>query len=405
MNVDADVLATQEYKQACGSCEFRTVCGDDLVDADHITLLPGVTPLRAEAHYRAGIETRAALAALDWRTARVIESGLDVLSLMADASVWGDPTAPVGDLVTSKAKAVASALEDAGIATVGDFAGLHVPTAQAYNGVKVSNLSKDIDTARVAKVKKVYLQRGVDSIDIPRADIEMDVDMENDTNGNIYMWGTRLKVRNRKATVPGVGYKAFVTWEDNDDAGEAQAFIEMWKWIQALITTATTNGFTFKAYYYTPAEDRCMRHLVKKHAGVPGIPTSEELEAFIASEHWVDLSIAVKNQLVWPTLDLSLKSVAKWARHSWRDTDASGDSSTVWHYDALNAATEDEREAARQRLLEYNEDDVVATWVLREWLSKLASARDPKSRVPVLSSLDGRFLRSRSTRRRQAARS
>ena len=148
-----------------------------------------------------------------------------------------------------------------------------------------------------------------------------------------------------------------------------------------------------------------MRHLVKKHAGVPGIPTSEELEAFIASDHWVDLSIAVKNQLVWPTLDLSLKSVAKWARHSWRDTDASGDSSTVWHYEAVHGETEEIRDAARQRLLDYNEDDVIATWVLREWLSKLSKARDPKSRVPVLSSLDSRFMRNRPTRRRKAARS
>ena len=101
-----------------------------------------------------------------------------------------------------------------------------------------------------------------------------------------------------KAAIPGEGYRPFVTWGDNDDAGEAKAFADMWSWIQALITISDNAGLTFKAYYYTPAEDRCMRHLVKKHAGVPGIPTPEELEAFIASEHWVDLSVAVKNQLV-----------------------------------------------------------------------------------------------------------
>ena len=36
--------------------------------------------------------------------------------------------------------------------------------------------------------------------------------------------------------------------------------------------------------------------------------------------------------------------------------------------DGLNAA---ERKAARRRVLEYNEDDVRATWHVREWMDRL----------------------------------
>ena len=163
MDVNAEVLAVQEYKQACSSCEFRTACSDDLVDADHITLLPGVTPLRAEAHYNAGIETRAALAALDWKTAKVIESGLAVADLIDEAAVWGDPVAPVSDLVASKSKAVAPAHAEAGVQTLGDFAGLHKATAEAYKGIRLESCKRH-RYRPPAKVKKVYLQRGVDGI-------------------------------------------------------------------------------------------------------------------------------------------------------------------------------------------------------------------------------------------------
>lgn len=400
MDPEADALAGPELKSECKSCEFRTVCHDELVDSDHITLIPGITPARARDHYEAGIETRAALSRLDWKTAKVISTGCDVASLREKAAKWEDPVAPVVDLIGARSTRVLAVLEELGIDTVGKFANLHGPTATAYAGLTPKNLPDQVDAARVAKIQKVHLKRGVSKLAVNRADIELDVDMENEAGGIIYMWGTRLHIRNKSLSLPGNAYRAFTTWEKDDNDGEARAFAEMWDWIMALITIANNSGLTFKAYYYTGAENRCMRHLATKHAGTPGVPSIEAVEALIASEHWVDLYQTVSNDLVWPTEDLSLKSVAKWARHSWRDHDASGDSSTVWYRDAVNDSSDEKARAeAQQRLLDYNEDDVVATWVLREWLEKLASAREPGRRVPSVATLNTRFLRT-STRKR-----
>jgi predicted RecB family nuclease len=136
-----------------------------------------------------------------------------------------------------------------------------------------------------------------------------------------------------------------------------------------------------------------MRSIANRYPHVQGMPTTSEVEAFLASEHWVDLYKIISEQLVWPTEDLGLKSTAKWARHSWRDSDANGASSAVWYLQATDEeAGEKDRTFAMQRLREYNEDDVVATLKLRDWLDSLNGSR-AADRLPRAESLDKRFKR------------
>jgi predicted RecB family nuclease len=394
----AEAMVGPEKKSECGSCPWREVCRDEMLEMDHITLLAGVTPERARVHYAAGITSRAELARLDWATAKVLDAGVDVAAMLAN-SVGAFPGDAAETLLPGRGGR--AALEKAGLVTVADVLALDVKTAQAYAGLKTSGLADAIDKARVAKVGKVHLARGVEKLVVPRADIELDVDMENQAGGIIYLWGTRLVIRHENLRIPGPGYRPFATFGVDDYEGEANAFAGMWSWMQSLRTLAAQSGLTFKAYCYTGAEVRCMRHLVKEYAGMRGIPSSEELEEFIDSEEWVDLYTIVESNLVWPTEDLGLKSLAKWARHSWRDTDASGDSSTVWYTEATTDPDEATRDAAQRRLLEYNEDDVVATWVLRDWLTRLATARQPGQKLPNVASLESRF--ARRVRRTRAA--
>ena len=61
--------------------------------------------------------------------------------------------------------------------------------------------------------------------------------------------------------------------------------------------------------------------------------------------------------------------MAAQAGFAWRDDDPSGLNSQLWFAEAVHAETADPRRAAaRQRVLEYNEDDVIATAQLRAWL-------------------------------------
>ena len=61
----------------------------------------------------------------------------------------------------------------------------------------------------------------------PRADIEVDVDMEN-TNDGCYLWGALITDRRGRAPTP--RYVAFVTWDPDIEAGELLAFKEFWSW-------------------------------------------------------------------------------------------------------------------------------------------------------------------------------
>ncbi len=402
---DVEQLTQAESKADCKECQWRTVCHDDLLERDHVTLIPGVTPARSEKFVSIGVAKRADVARLDPRTASVVQahSTMDLPKLMAKAQNL-TPDTPVDVLfrkgrADAKSKSKPELLRDLGVETVGDLLTLDPHTASVgYLG----GLVRYIDSARANKVGKVLRARGVESFTLPRADVEVDVDMENDatidpsadseTQGLIYMWGTLTTSRHEGFKLPGKRYRDFSTFTADDVEGEAQAFIELWQWLHGLMMLCRVDGLTFKAYCYSGAEARCMRSIASRHAGVPGMPSIEEVNAFLASEHWVDLYKIVSEQLVWPTEDLGLKSTAKWARHSWRDDDANGASSTVWYQQATKGETEQVRSAAAARLREYNEDDVIATLKLRDWLDSLNSSR-AADRLPSAESLDKRFKR------------
>jgi predicted RecB family nuclease len=74
---------------------------------------------------------------------------------------------------------------------------------------------------------------------------------------------------------------------------------------------------------------------------------------------------------------LRLKAVAPVAGFAWRDPEPGGENSMAWYRAAVSgsgeAATDDAR-IHRQRILDYNEDDVRATYVLRQWMSQQPDA-------------------------------
>src|ERR1035437_6691130 len=69
------------------------------------------------------------------------------------------------------------------------------------------------------------------------------------------------------------------------------------------------------------------------------------------------------------TYGLGLKQVAHaGSGFSWRDDNPGGLNSQSWFADAVHAETEAVRAGLTQRVLDYNEGDVRATYALRRWL-------------------------------------
>ena len=206
---------------------------------------------------------------------------------------------------------------------------------------------------------------GPERIGCPTADVEVDVDMES-YDDTTYLWGASVSVN---VPTPGVesGYRAFVEWGDLNAASEAAVFAAFWRWLSGVRETCALQGRTFAAYcFWAQAEDGAMNRAVE--SPLDGGPTREDLRAFRDSTpaQWIDLHEQAKGQLQTEG-PLGLKQLAVAAGFRWRDANPSGEASMLWYEEATRGGSE--RDAARTRLVQYNEDDCRATKALRDWLN------------------------------------
>ena len=259
--------------------------------------------------------------------------------------------------------AQADALLGVGIATVDQLARYTGEPPVDWAGGSFD----DAVVTAAAWLADVPLIRRVRTPRIHRADIEVDVDMESFGESGAYLWGTLL-TDTTDPDVP-VRYRPFVTWTPLPTADEARSFAEFWTWLCTQRERAASGGKTFAAYCYSQqAENRWLLGSADRFAGMPGIPTRADVEAFIASEQWVDVFEAVGDNFI-STGGKGLKRVAPIAGHRWRDPEAGGEASMDWYAAAVGLTGRTPDHDQRTRLLHYNEDDVVATKVLREWMT------------------------------------
>jgi len=113
-------------------------------------------------------------------------------------------------------------------------------------------------------------------------------------------------------------------------------------------------------------------------------PLRAELDAFRSRtpSEWIDLHDVAKRQIQTDG-PLGLKVLATTAGFAWRDENPSGEASMVWFEEAR--ADTAEGAAARQRILEYNEDDCRATKALREWILAEVPHLPSRHEVPTAS--------------------
>ena len=387
-------LVGPEWKDECKSCSWREVCHDELkLDLDHITLIPGITPDKARPHYANGVRTVGALARLDYRTAVAIDYDIDVRSAVAEAQVAN--LSEKADLILRNHGAndeAVQALELAGVVKNSDIAAFDFKTS-AYFGTKVNRLADAIDQARVMKVQKAHRARNTEYVQIPRAAIEIDVDIE-DSNGHVYLIGARARGYRKRGGDEKLRFEmhSFVTWEGTEDA-EAKVFADFWTYIQGMIAYSKANKYGLRVFHYTRHEDQAFLELAKRHAGKTNIPSVDDVQAFLSSDYWVDLYPIVSKQLIWPTEEKTLKKLAGYVGFLWRDEAPGGDNSIAWYKEAHGNESSEVREEFQNRIIAYNEDDVQAQLEIRDWINRFGETRKPGLRLPSAEKLDRRFSR------------
>lgn len=360
-----DLLAAPVRIAECNACPWWEYCRSRLeAGSGDVSLLPRVGWREWSIHRQHGVFDRAGLARLDYRTARLVCAGVDVPEFQRLVDGLEDDT-PISDLgVVVRAKTHLARLEEEGVMTFGDLMALDQRTA-SYHGCGMSWLPEQIDLARAALgPSPVYRRRGADRIVVPRADVEVDVDMENIEEG-VYLWGALHTIRNSDAA-PST-YHAFVTWDSLTLGGELQNFEEFWSWLLDVRAGARRRGLMFRAYCYNASAE----NTYLKKLGL-GLGRFEEVIEFIQSEEWVDLLRTVDGQLITGT-GSGLKAIAPLTGFRWEVEDPGGAVSMV-QYDVASCPEETaERSAARDWLLTYNRGDVEATLAIRDWLESSAS--------------------------------
>jgi len=340
----------------CPTCPWLEVCNVELLaGSGDASLLPHLGYPQWRALRDAGIIGRDAVAALDLATAALFAASVDVARWLEDAATVA-PHTPVEE-IRPRAKKQIATLQAAGMATAADITEGIDPTTARFGGW----IYTAVLNARAATGDEpVYLLPG-GITSVPRADIEIDVDMES-TNDGVYMWG--VSVTDRAATgVTPTGYRPFVRWEPVNAATENAAFREFWNWLSDVRRRSAEAGLTLAAYcWHEGAENREMRRIAAGDAAL-----STEVDAFIGSAEWVDMQKVFRAG--WITGEsTSLKVVAPLAGYAWEVDDPGGGMSMVRFAIAVDPAAPDRAEA-RAWLEAYNRGDVEATAAIREWLA------------------------------------
>ena len=257
-------------------------------------------------------------------------------------------------------------------------------------------LEIDHARARLSESSFPFTPRSTDDVSVPRADVEIDFDMEsigkseaNNQPACVYLWGTLTTVRSDKVRQllhnPTEGFRGFSIFEQNET--ESDALASFWAWAQDWIAKSREHDFSLKFYCYSgTAEHTAMKNVSKRSSGRAGVPSIDEIEEFKQSEYWLDIRDYVK-KLIWSTENQQLKTVGKIAGAKWEEG-ANGALSIVW-FDTWNRSTDStERESLKNQLLKYNTNDVEATLILRNWINDGLASIPPT--IVSIESLDGR---------------
>ena len=339
---------------------------------DHISLLSYMDYWQYRTLRLAGITARRQLAERDYFTASVVDR-LSVAQLrkVLDEENADDALANLW----SRSKSIQPFVDELAAAGTVTAADLNARLSdQLVIDLAGALRPAWIDQARSSVLGTPLLARGFAGLDLPAYDVEVDFDMENDLDRNVYMWG--LLVTQDGERQP---YQVFDAYEEDIDGSgarlEAEVFLEFWNEVNRLLKDTVESGRSFQMFFWSSAELTQARRICEA-AAVDGLPSVEAVDAFFDA-HCTDLEGVLKRHFVTPS-GTSVKKVAGFAGHTWDAVDqltddadeevAGGDVSMIKHRLAVDGETAAVRGAAKQWLRTYNEADVEATRRVRQWM-------------------------------------
>jgi predicted RecB family nuclease len=264
----------------------------------------------------------------------------------------------------------------------------HFPHIQSINElIEQTPLNEAMVTAKIrARVHQTGIPELLDPstpLDIPEADIEIDIDLENSMEAlreleldepmgvdRLYLYGYGIHDRTVSKDWNTAVINTFSDYSNTED-GEFDVMSKMWNKLQEEIRKAESDGNTIKIFHYSPHEYTWWKKYANRFAGRAGVPTLNELEIFKAN-YLRDL-YPIAQKVAFPTMSYSIKDLAPLAKFDW-SVDMAGGANSLFKYNtAINKDLDDDtRKEAREWLDAYNRDDVKATFAVRNYMRGLS---------------------------------
>lgn len=185
------------------------------------------------------------------------------------------------------------------------------------------------------------------------SDVEIHFDIEDDpTQDFVYLHGILLA---KKGQAP--EYRAFFAESRDDEGAITQQLFDF-----------LDQYPTAPVYHYSNYEKTTLKRLIQKHK----LDSAVYDRLFGDNGTAIDLYKVICDATDWPLTSYSVKAICKFLGFKWDAEDAGGAASIVWMNEYLAGDP-----AKKQKILRYNEDDLQATYFLKNKLIEMQHGIEP----------------------------
>lgn len=236
-------------------------------------------------------------------------------------------------------------LIDHGIKNLDDLANLDVK--EDIGNIKKENLKKFKMAAKsFLENKHLFIKKA----SLPEKETEIFLDFESSLNLNIeeytgdidYLIGILVRKSNKEEFLP------FIAGSIEDEESMFMRFIDFIK-----------KQRDFVIYHYGYFEVTRFNELFKKYS-------IDKKTSSLVINNMVNIHNICKECVIFPMTSYSLKSIAPYLGFKWRLKDLDAQQSLVLYMDYIK----NDDKGALQKILVYNEDDLIATKIVKDFLAK-----------------------------------
>ena len=235
--------------------------------------------------------------------------------------------------------------------TMKKIASANVEELTEIKGIGNNKAEKFIATAKALQAK-THIITDKDKIDFPERKVEIFLDLEGvdpttaaDGIPQIdYLIGILVRADSKENYIP-------FTAKDAKEDAEKEMLLEFLKFIK--------KQSNYVIYHYGSYERTHLKTMMKKYE-------IDEATEKTVLDYLIDVHKVATNSVAFPTFGNGLKAIAAYMGFEWRHKDVSATESIAMYLDYVDDP--EEGKVKLQKIIDYNEDDCIATRVIKDWL-------------------------------------